>query len=144
MKSKSFWTTLIIFIMLFFTALAMNGHSEPKKPIAELNYNQDAQNITLTITKFEREKGKLHLELDMKNNSEYPLITTGTLSLIDNDKILSLPLELNIGNKTIEKNETKSLYYEWNNDKKPSVFDSIIIDVNGQKFKTDLLIEDDE
>lgn len=122
----------------------MNGHSEPKEPIAELNYNQGDQNITLTITKFERDKGKLRLEIDMKNNSEYPLITTGILSLIDNDKIFSLPLELNIGNKTIEKDETKSLYYEWNNDKKPSAFDSIIVNVNGQKFKTDLLIEDDK
>ncbi|MGN4759776.1 hypothetical protein ACTFRK_28550 [Bacillus cereus group sp. MYBK227-2] len=147
MKSlKSNFKGFISILILSFLCLIVfiKANSKPEEPIAKLNYNQDGQNIILTVTKFEREKGKLRLEFDMKNNSDDPLITKGKLSLTDNDKILALPLEISIANKTLEKNETKSFHYEWNIDRKASVFDSIIVSIDDNQFREDLLLEDDK
>ncbi|MGE8057338.1 hypothetical protein ACQKOD_26325 [Bacillus mycoides] len=143
---KSNFKGFISILILGFLCLivVIKGSSEPKEAIAELNYNQNGQNIILTVTKFAREKGKLRLEFDMKNNSDNTLVTSGILSLIDNDKVFSLPLEVSISDKKIEKGETNSFHYEWNIDKKPSVFDSLIVSVNGQRFGADLALEDDE
>ncbi|MBJ8025236.1 hypothetical protein [Bacillus cereus] len=144
MKSNFKGFISILILGFLFLIVVIKGSSDPKEPIAKLNYNQNSQNVILTVTKFSREKGKLRLEFDMKNNSNDSLITEGILSLIDNDKLLSLPLEISIANKTLEKGETKSFHYEWNIDKKPSVFDSIIVSVNDNRFRADLTLEDDQ
>ncbi|MBE7122934.1 hypothetical protein [Bacillus cereus] len=144
MKSKPSGLISMLILGFLCAIVFIKGSSDPKEPIAKLNYNQNNQDVILTVTKFAREKGKLRLEFDIENNSNDSLITEGILSLIDNDKVLSLPLEVSIANNTFEKGERKSFHYEWNIDKKPSVFDSIIVSVDDNRFGTDLILEDDQ